>query len=140
MNLDKASLEKMIERLKKKPVPVFKYKGIKAPETMLELIALDYEITWVIAQMEIKLHEAIQKNPDRDCSDPELKIRILQDYRAMILGMTEENRVLNNLVFKYTKEIHRRDFLLEKNKTKIEELEKENAKLKEQCLNNETPT
>lgn len=120
--------------------PVFKYRGIKAPETLLELVALDYEITWVIAQMELKLHEAKQKNPDKDYSDPELKIRILEDYRAMILAMTEENRVINNLVFKVTKTFHRQVFLLDKQKIKIEELEKENAKLKEQCLNNQMPT
>lgn len=128
-------MNKLPKGFKLKP-PVFKYRGIKAPETMLELIALDYEITWVIAQMELKLHEAKQKNPDKDYSDPELKIRILEDYRAMILEMTEENRVLNNLILKYTKTIHRQGFLLEKQNTKIVELENENKKLKEQCIKN----
>lgn len=125
--------------IKIKP-PIFKYRGIKAPETFLELVALDFEITWVIAQMEIKLHEAKQKSPDKDYSDPELKIRILGDYRAMILEVIEENRVFGNLILKYTKTIHRQGFLLDKDKLKIEELEKENAQLKEQCLNNQMPT
>lgn len=111
---------------------VYVYRGIKKPETMLQFIALDFELTWVIAQMEIKLQEAKEKKPDFDYSEPELKIRILEDYRRMILAVIEENRTLNGLVFKVTKEFHLKN-------EKIEQLEKENIALKK-AIEENTPT
>ncbi len=103
---------------------VYEYKGIKEPTTLLELIAFDYELVWVISQMQDRLFETKTKFPLKDYSDSQLKIKILEDYRVITLGVIEENKALNSLIFKVTKEFH---IMSEK----IALLEKENKALKE---------
>lgn len=88
-------------------------------------MAFDFELQWVIAEMETKLIEAKRKFPDKDYSEAELKIHILKDYRGVLLEVLEENRVLNSLVYKVTKQFHIMQQKLDEKDKEIERLQKE---------------
>ena len=105
--------------------------------TWFDRVATNLRLEWAVSDMEVKLIEAIQKdvkngathlefiNGENDkYKEVEKRIKIIREFQQSWLETIEENRVLDNLVFRVTKQFHIMD-------EKIKTLEKENETLKQ---------
>lgn len=85
--------------------------------------ATDLELEMALDQMDLLLVEAKLKSREKDFTEQDKRMEILRKFREKWLVTREDNRVLNELVFKVTKDFHLMD-------EKIRKLEEENKNLK----------
>ena len=85
------------------------------------------ELDSVLTDMELILTEQRIKHRDRDFSEQIRRIETLQKFKQKWIETMEENKVLNDLVFKVTKNFHLMD-------EKIHKLEQENTNLKKDII------
>ncbi len=85
----------------------------------LNYTELYLRLQWAIGSMEVMLSDAKIKAPDRDYSESEKRIGILNEFKESYLEVIEENRIVHNMNFKVTKQFHIMDDKIKKLEAQI---------------------